>query len=101
ADIFSTEPQIWYPSLEPVMTRLSLQVRWWQLGADDDTSLMGFPNLAATVAGVKKHMQRFGQEAHLGLGWRMLNELPAERQPPWEFLWLTANPQLTQEELTT
>lgn len=101
ADIFSTSPDTWYPSLEPVLTRLSLQVHWWQLGRDRDMSLVGYPNLLQTVSTVKKQMERFGQQVHLGVNWRTLNELPPDKQAPWEFLMLTADPPLTQDELRT
>ncbi len=33
------EADVWKPLVNPVMTRLSLKLRWWQLGADDDTAL--------------------------------------------------------------
>jgi hypothetical protein len=101
ADIFTTEPEFWYPSLEPVMTRLSLKVRWWQLGHDRDISFLGYPNLEKTVAQVKSRMGRFGQDVRLGIGWRWLNTPLALEDPPYEFLAMSANPPLTQEELTT
>ena len=84
-----------------MITRLALKVRWWQLGGDDDTSFMGHPELHEKVGQVKQHIGRFGQEIHLGIGWRWLNELPTEKDPPWEFVALTANPPLTAEELAS
>ncbi len=101
ADIFTTEQELWYASLEPVLTRLSLQVRWWQLGLDGDLSFVGFPHLAETIAKVKNQLQRYGQEIHLGFGWRALNQPPADKNPPWEFLQLSATPSLTASELAT
>lgn len=99
ADMFSTEPELWYPLLEPVMARLSLQVRWWQLGMDDDVSFVGYQNLVRTIGRIKAELQRFGQEVNLGIGWRIFDEqLPVEH-PPWDFLTLTGKPQLTEAEL--
>jgi hypothetical protein len=100
ADIFTTEQDLWYRSLEPVLTRLSLQVRWWQLGLDGDLSFVGYPRLVDTIAKVKQQLQRYGQEIHLGFGWRIFNQPPADKEPPWDFLQLTASPPLTAAELT-
>ena len=101
ADIFTTEPESWYPMLEPVMTRLSLKVRWWQLGHDRDISFLGYPKLEETVSQVKKRMGRFGQDVRLGIGWRWSSEPAQLDEPPWEFLSVSANPPLTQKELST
>ncbi len=100
AAIFSAEPELWYKSLEPITTRLSLQVHWWQLGGDDDTSFSGDPHLSQRVASVKKQLEQFGQTAHLGFAWRMLNEPPRSAHPAWDFLSLTAQPPLTEQELS-
>jgi hypothetical protein len=101
ADIFSADPELWYRSLEPVMTRLSSKIYWWQLGLDSDQSFVGYPNVAAKVAEVKKQLERFGQQAHLGIGWRWTHEIPAAADAPWSFLPLAADPSLTAAELAT
>ena len=99
ASVFQ-EPQLWQPAVDPVMTRLSLKVRWWQLGDDRDTSYVDFPDLDQRVQGIKTHFERFGQQVHLGFGWRWLREMPAARAtPPWEFLSYSAEPELTAAEL--
>lgn len=100
ASVFQ-EPQMWQPAVDPVMTRLSLKVRWWQLGDDRDTSYVDFPNLEQHMLGIKKHFERFGQQVHLGFGWRWLRDPPASAAtPPWEFLSYSAEPELTAAELT-
>ncbi len=98
ASVF-VEPELWQPAIDPVMTRLSLKVRWWQLGGDDDTSYVGLPNLQAKIGEIKRHLERFGQEIRLGIGWRWLHEIPDSERPPWEFLSLTVDPSFTQAEL--
>jgi hypothetical protein len=97
AAIFA-EPQLWHPVLDPIMTRLSLKVRWWQLGRDDDTSFVGFAEARQRVGEVKRQLKHFGQENNLGLGWRWLNEPPNDPSPPWEFLSYTVDPPLTPAE---
>lgn len=101
ADIFSTEAEVWYPLVEPAITRLSLQVRWWQLGRDQDCSFMGYPKLPTKLSGIKKELQQFGQEIHLGIGWRLGSEAPRASAPPWEFLSLSSDPPLTADELSS
>ena len=99
ADVFTDDPQQWYPSLEPVLTRLSLKVHWWQLGRDQDTSFVGFPELPKKMSALKHQLQRFNQELHVGFGWRWMNEIPPVTPAPWSFLSLSADPPLTADEL--
>ena len=98
AAIFA-QPEVWQPVLDPVMTRLSLKVQWWQLGRDGDASYVGYPQLPAKVGEVKSHLQRFGQSINLGIGWRWLNEVPESDTAPWDFLSLAETPPLTSDEL--
>ncbi len=101
ASVFQ-EPQLWQSAVDPVMTRLSLKVRWWQLGDDRDTSYVDFPQLDERIQGIKTHLERFGQQVHLGIGWRWLREPPtANGTTPWEFLSYSAEPELTAAELSS
>ncbi len=99
ADIFTADPTIWYPSLEPVLTRLALQVRWWQLGSDSDTSFVGYPRLAEVIAGIKKQFEQCGQEVHLGIAWQFFRECPPGAKSAWDFVSLVSTPQLTADEI--
>ena len=101
ANIFSSDPALWFPSLDPVMTRLSLRIRWWQLGGDHDTSFVGYPDLSTKIKSIKKQLYRFGQEVHLGIGWGWLAEILPEESPPWEFLTMSADPPLNGQEMAT
>ncbi|HRX79400.1 MAG TPA: hypothetical protein P5307_10090, partial [Pirellulaceae bacterium] len=98
ASVF-VEPEVWHPAVDPVMTRLSLKVQWWQLGGDRDTSFVNFPNLEETVGTIRKDFNRFGQQINLGIPWRSLDETPVASRPPWSFLSYVANPPLTAEEM--
>ncbi len=99
ASIFSADSKLWYDSIEPALTRLSLTVRWWQLGSDNDTSFVGYPNLAEKIEQIRRKLARFGQQVNLGVGWRWSNVLPADKNPPWSFVTLSATPALTADEL--
>jgi len=95
------ERDVWYPALNPVLTRLSLKIRSWQLGTDDDTSFMGHPQLAEKIAELDQQMERLGQKIRLGLPWRWINAVPEEENSPWNFLSFTADPPMTPDEIAT
>jgi len=103
ATLFSPDPEVWYPSLEPVMARLATRVRWWQLGDDEDTSLIGYPNLSAKITQIKSKLDQIAQDVNLGIGWGWLNELPqaTDGKAPWRSLALSADPPMTHQELST
>jgi hypothetical protein len=99
ASVFN-EKELWHPILNPVMTRLSLKVHRWQLGSDSDDSWVGLPHLEHKITEIKNQLQRFGQEIHLGIGWRWLDDSPRASAPPWKFVTYRSDPPLTSEELT-
>lgn len=101
AQIFTAASKVWYTSLESVLMRMATRVRWWQLGADRDTSFVGYPNLAEKITEVKAELDRVGQDVNLGFGWGWMDQVPqdAEGNPAWRFLALSADPPLTHREL--
>lgn len=99
ADLFAQDPRIWYPSLEPVMARMALKVRWWQLGTDDDTSFAGLRDPVGTVTRVKEQLDHIGQDTRTGLAWSWLDAVPRTKSPPWSFLSRSASPDLSADEL--
>jgi hypothetical protein len=98
ASIF-VEPEVWHPAVDPVLTRLSLKIRWWQLGGDSDTSFVNFPNLEETLGEIREGFNRFGQQISLGIPWRSIDETPQSKSPPWSFLSYVSEPPLTSKEL--
>lgn len=102
ADLLSNvDSSVWLPSLDEVLTRLSLRVRWWQLGVDSDTSYAHFPNAEKEIGALREKLFRFGQDVSLGLGWPWLEAAPIQRQATWDFQQFSATPTLTGEELAT
>lgn len=107
ANVFGREPELWYPSLRPVMNSLGLKIRSWQLGDDFDTSFVGHADLASRIASVRQLIAQSGQPEHLGLCWGWLDEPPpidlrTAAQPPapsWTFLARVAAPPLAAPEL--
>jgi hypothetical protein len=100
ADLLSNvDSSVWLPSLDEVLTRLSLRVRWWQLGVDDDTSYAHFPNNEKEVRALREKLFRFGQDVSLGIGWPWLEMPGTYQRPSWDFEQMSAEPQLTGDEL--
>jgi hypothetical protein len=103
ASVFA-EPELWQPAVGPVLTRLSLKVHWWQLGADGDASFVGYPQLHAKLQEIKRSLEQYGQQIHLGINWRWIYELPGasvQRSSPVSFLCQGSDPPLTAEEVLT
>jgi hypothetical protein len=102
ADLLSGEdPDIWLPSLDAVLTRLSLRVRWWQLGIDSDTSYCDFRNLEQEIEELRGKMFRFGQDVSLGIGWPWNKMWPVDKPATWDFQQLSAAPSFTGQEIAT
>ncbi len=98
ADLLSFDPAIWLPALDPVMSRLSMRLRYWQLGSDQDTSLTGFPKLAIKISEIRDRLFRFGQQVKLGLPWLWDGTDLAPAEVTWDFEQLTPDPSLTLEK---
>ncbi|MEA1951793.1 MAG: hypothetical protein U9N87_10440, partial [Planctomycetota bacterium] len=100
ADIFTSSPAVWLPSIEAVLTRFASRVKWWQLGADRDTSFVDCVNLNANIAKVKDELDRVDHDISLGISWNWMNQIPSPKeQQSWRFTSLSADPPLTHEEL--
>jgi hypothetical protein len=96
------EPELWQPAVGPIMTRLSLKVHWWQLGNDSDVSFVGYPQLESKVTEIKRNLEQYGQQIHLGINWRWIYAAPkasGQRGAPWAYLSYGVEPQLTAEEI--
>jgi hypothetical protein len=85
ADLLSLDPSAWSPTLEPVMSRLSLRVRWWQLGGDSDTSFCGYPGLSNHIDELRTQLFRFGQDVHLGISWDWTGAKQVAGRVKWDF----------------
>ncbi|TWT37361.1 hypothetical protein KOR34_23100 [Posidoniimonas corsicana] len=96
--IFRKDPSTWLPLFDHVMNRLSLRIRWWQLGYDHDTSFVGHEDLVGKIRDIRQQLYRFGQDVRLGLGWRW-DELPIGGELSWDFEQLSSDPPLQSEQL--
>jgi hypothetical protein len=98
AELLSADSTAWAAMLEPVMARLSLRVRWWQLGRDGDVSFVGFQNLDNRIEDVRTALFRFGQDVRIGINWDWAS-LGTSRGPvTWEFQQLVSETPPTEAE---
>jgi hypothetical protein len=100
ADLLLDSSAPWLTSLEPVMTWLSLRVRWWQLGRDYDTSFTGVSGLAERIRDLRSLLFRFGQDVKLGINLEREagNEVSEAGKVSWEFEQLCIQPQTSQKK---
>ena len=101
ADLLAFEQAVWLSALDPVMSRLSMRLRYWQLGSDQDSSLAGFPKLAQRINEIRERLFRFGQQVKLGLPWVWDGASLTPSDASWDFEQLTPDPALTLEQFET
>ena len=102
AEIFGAGPKVWYKSLEPVVSQLAGQVRWWQLGDDADTSLSTAPDFVDKLAEIKKELDRAIRDINLGTGWDFRNVLPpgeSAKKLPLRFAAISSRQPLSPQEV--
>ena len=66
AELFTSGAEVWGASLETVMLRLSMKVRWWQLGRDRDNSFVGYPALVDKIFNVRNMLEQTGYDVKAG-----------------------------------
>lgn len=101
ADVFNAPAETWNPSIQALFVSYAMQVRNWQLGADGDTSFVGYPGLLPQLRRIKHELEQSGQVLQLGVGWDWLEQLPAGEGLPLRFVTMTAQPPLLTDELET
>ncbi|TWT54031.1 hypothetical protein Pla22_16660 [Rubripirellula amarantea] len=98
AELFR-DREIWQPELEPIMSRLTLKVRTWQLGGDRDFSFLRRPRLKDTISEISKGLQGFGQPIEVAISWPWLErELPVS-ETSWDAVCRSSEPPLEANEL--
>ena len=86
SEIFTMRPAFWAPSVDPVIARYSSNIRYWQLGGDEDSSFVGRSGLSSTLAGVKGAFDRIGRDTRIGLHWDWKTPLPTDLRRQRTFL---------------
>ncbi len=102
AETFAPAAEVWYPTLEPILVRLANQIRWWQLGSDEDESFCNSSQAISLLTKVRETLSKAIEDVRLGIAWNWLEYFPSEAGSallPYQFLALTAGPPLTANEL--
>lgn len=95
------DADLWKPALDPVLTRLSFKIDWWQLGSFDDYSFVSHPDLDAKMVEVHDHLSRFGKNIKLGVTWNWLHQMELDPNGKLDYLLRTTPIQMTGKELLT
>lgn len=99
AQLFRDEAT-WQPLLEPVMSRLSLKVRTWQLGADRDHSFLGRPRLQESIRRISTGLQGFGQPIEVAISWPWMEQELPDSEASWQAVCRSNDPPLSAGELS-
>jgi len=93
AEVFAASREVWSAALERAVVASAGQVRWWQLGSDDDVSFVGYPALETVTTQVKRELDRVAPGLHLGICWKPDRPLPSlASPPPWRFVSVAFDP---------
>ncbi len=90
---------IWNPLLEPVMSRMTLKVRRWQLGADRDHSFLGRPRLNESITQISTGLQGFGQPIDVAISWPWEESQYQDGKSSWQAECRSSDPPLSPREL--
>ncbi|TWU31570.1 hypothetical protein Poly41_61270 [Novipirellula artificiosorum] len=93
------DAKIWQPLLEPVMTRLTLKVRKWQLGSDQDFSFLGRSHLRDSINNISIGLQGYGQPLEVAICWPWSEPPLPESETSWQAVCRSGSPELTADEL--
>ena len=90
---------IWEPLLDPILSRMTMKLNWFQLGSDNDHSFLANEQLTKTLTEIHASLQSYSQELHLAIAWPWLNALPDSEPMAWEATQLSIQPELRATEL--
>lgn len=92
-------PKNWEQMIAPVLTRLGMKLTWYQLGEDDDLSLMSHEDVTELLRKTRLRMQTYSQELKLVLAWDWLTPEPPNPQSSWNATHYRESPALPTDEL--
>ncbi len=90
---------VWEPLLDPILSRMTMKLNWFQLGSDDDHSFLANEQLIKSLAEIHASVQSYSQELHLAIAWPWLNGIPQGETLAWEATQFSIQPELRAEEL--
>lgn len=94
-----SDPALWQPALSPILPRMALKIQRWQLGSDDDVSLIGFPDRQRAIAEVRAELVRYNRQVQIGVAWNWIYELAPDVADELQFISFRTDPSLAAHEL--
>jgi hypothetical protein len=92
---------VWEPLLDPILSRMTMKLNWFQLGSDKDHSFLANEKLLQIMEEIHATVQSYSQELHLAIAWPWLDGLPQGKALAWEATQLSIQPELRAEELSS
>lgn len=89
----------WQPTLGGVMARLTLKIRQWQLGRDDDHSFLETGSLKENIAQIARDLQGFGQPLEIAIAWPWMEPVLPAAETSWQAIVRGETPPLSAAEL--
>ncbi|HEV7278607.1 MAG TPA: hypothetical protein VGN57_00220 [Pirellulaceae bacterium] len=94
-----SDPALWQPALSPILPRMALKIQRWQLGSDDDLSLIGFPDRQRAIADVRAELIRYNRQVQIGVAWNWIYDLAPDVANELQFISFRADPPFAAHEL--
>ena len=95
------DPEVYRPLLEPIMARLTVKIRRWQLGREGDASFLTRGSLRETIQQINQELQGYSEPLLLTINWPWLEPTPAPDQRSWAATYRSDPTPLTADELET
>ena len=89
----------WKQELETIMNRMTMRIRIWQIGGEDDHSFIGQTQLNSLISNIAEGLQGFGQPIDVVINWPWLEPPPEIYTESWRALQRGSRVDLTPAEL--
>ncbi|MEM9365292.1 MAG: hypothetical protein AAGD07_04790 [Planctomycetota bacterium] len=89
----------WRPELDAIMNRMTIRIHTWQLGSDQDASLMQRSDVGITLDSIATALQGFGQPIEIVIPWPWLEMNPPKATESWKTVQRFSATPLTAVEL--
>jgi hypothetical protein len=92
------DKSIWEPLLDPILSRMSMKLTWFQLGSDSDHSYISRPDVTKSIKEIKNSLQVYAQDLNVAITWPWIERLPDESLP-WDATQFVVEPELSAGEI--
>ncbi len=92
------DKSVWEPLLDPILSRMSMKLSWFQLGLDDDHSFLSRTDVVQAITDIRTSLQVYAQDLNLAICWPWIEPIPSD-SVPWDATQLKIDPELGADEL--